>query len=79
MNRNMTPASGQDAPLPRVDPQSTVEEIARRFPAALPVFDKYKIDLCCGGRHALAFVATKHQIPLESILKELDAALEQRS
>jgi regulator of cell morphogenesis and NO signaling len=62
-----------------VDPKLTVAEFYRLYPEALPVFAKYKIDLCCGGRHSLEEVAGKHDIDLEQLVRELEEALKVRS
>lgn len=74
MNIQMPLPSAPDAH--KVIPSMTVSEIVRVFPPAMHVFSNYKIDLCCGGRHPLEMVATKHGLPLEQILCELDAAIE---
>lgn len=59
----------------RIDPKMTVAEISRKYPAAMKVFQKYKIDLCCGGVHPLQMVAEKHKLDLSKILKDLEAAV----
>lgn len=59
----------------KIDPNMTVSEIYARFPAALPVLAKFKIDLCCGGRHSLQLVAEKHGLDLQVLLRELEEAL----
>jgi iron-sulfur cluster repair protein YtfE (RIC family) len=63
----------------KIDPEKTVAELYARHPAGLPVFAKYKIDLCCGGRHSLRTVAEKHGLDLEALLRELEEALEVKS
>jgi iron-sulfur cluster repair protein YtfE (RIC family) len=57
----------------RIQPQMTVQEIWR-YPSALPVFARYRIDLCCGGRHSLEQVAAKHGLDLERLLADLHQA-----
>jgi iron-sulfur cluster repair protein YtfE (RIC family) len=59
----------------KIDPKLTVEEIARRWPATATVLAKYRIDLCCGGKHTLEFVALKHKVELTRLLHELEAAV----
>lgn len=59
--------------------QLTVAEVYRNHPETLPVLQKYKIDLCCGGRHTLEFVAGKHGIDLDQLLRELNESLKVRS
>lgn len=59
----------------RIDPKMTVAEIGKKYPAALQVFEKYRLDLCCGGVHPLQMVAEKHKLDLAKILQELEAAV----
>ena len=62
-----------------VDPHLKVADVYRLYPEVLPVLAKYKIDLCCGGRHSLEEVARKHGIDLAQLLLELGEALQVRS
>lgn len=58
-----------------IDPRMKVAEIARRYPASLPVFARHRIDLCCGGEQPLEVVARKHELDLQQLLRELEEAL----
>jgi len=62
-----------------IDPQMKVADIHRFYPETLPVLAKYKIDLCCGGRHSLEETAEKHGVDLAELLRELEEALKVRS
>lgn len=62
-----------------IDPHLKVADIYRFYPETLPVLAKYRIDLCCGGRHSLEEVAEKRGVDLEELLRELDEALKVRS
>jgi iron-sulfur cluster repair protein YtfE (RIC family) len=59
----------------KISAQMKVSEIYRLYPAALPVLAKYKIDLCCGGRHELEVVAKKHGLDLARLLEDLQEAI----
>jgi iron-sulfur cluster repair protein YtfE (RIC family) len=59
----------------KIDPALPVAEIARRWPATATVLAKYRIDLCCGGKHPLAFVAEKHKLDVAKLVAELEAAI----
>jgi iron-sulfur cluster repair protein YtfE (RIC family) len=50
-------------------------DIVRRWPETLKVFARYKLDLRCGGVHALEFAAQKHGFNLEQMLEKLNAVL----
>jgi len=62
-----------------INPQLKVADICRFYPETLQVLAKYKIDLCCGGRHSLEETAQKHGIDLAQLLRELEEALKVRS
>jgi regulator of cell morphogenesis and NO signaling len=53
-----------------------VGDIARNWPQTMKVFARYKLDLCCGGAHPLAFAAEKHKLDLGQLLGELNDARE---
>jgi iron-sulfur cluster repair protein YtfE (RIC family) len=57
-----------------INPALTVAEIMELYPETRPVFVQYRIDLCCGGRLALADVARTHGIDLKKLIEELLAA-----
>jgi iron-sulfur cluster repair protein YtfE (RIC family) len=62
-----------------IDPHLKVADIYRYYPDTLPVLAKYKIDLCCGGRHPLEEVAEKRGIDLAKLLRDLEEAVKVRS
>jgi regulator of cell morphogenesis and NO signaling len=61
-----------------IEASMKVGDVARIWPETMSVFARYKLDLCCGGAHPLDFVARKHGLDLEQILRELNAAVESR-
>ena len=56
-----------------ITPEMKVGEISRTWPQTMRVFARYRLDLCCGGVHPLAYVAEKHGFSLEEMLAELNA------
>jgi regulator of cell morphogenesis and NO signaling len=55
-------------------PDTTVADIAREVPAAIPVFQAHEIDFCCGGKIPLATACADHQLDVNALLAELNAA-----
>ena len=53
---------------------STVAEMAVANPAVLPVFDKYKIDYCCGGHRSLEDACFRVGADVDQVRKELAIA-----
>lgn len=56
-----------------VDPNLTIGEVVRRYPAALGVFNARGLDTCCGGGLPVVEAAARHGLDLVELL----AALEQ--
>jgi NAD(P)-dependent dehydrogenase (short-subunit alcohol dehydrogenase family) len=51
--------------------EQTIGEIAAKAPAAVRVFEKYRIDYCCGGKRQLDEVCRERGISPETILAEV--------
>lgn len=58
-----------------ITPETSIGEIAATHPAAVPVFQRHRIDFCCGGRQRLAEACAARQIPYELVVRELENAL----
>lgn len=58
-----------------IDPKMKVSEIARLFPQSMRVFERFGLDLCCGGVHPLEVAAERRGLDLAKVLKELEAAV----
>lgn len=56
-----------------INPNLTLNEVVRRYPAALGVFNAYGLDTCCGGALPIVEAARRHGLELSDLL----AALEQ--
>jgi len=59
----------------RFFPTSTVGEVAARFPATVRVFQRRKVDFCCGGTQTLAGLCHDTGISYELLAVELEAAV----
>jgi regulator of cell morphogenesis and NO signaling len=57
-----------------VSPETTVAEIASLLPRAIPVFQRYGIDFCCGGRRALGEVCAEKGIGFDALAGEIASA-----
>ena len=58
------------APLP----EDTVEAAARQSPHGLPILQRFGIDTCCGGHLTLEQAAASAGVPVETVLRALEAA-----
>jgi regulator of cell morphogenesis and NO signaling len=52
----------------------TVAEIALEQPMAIPVFERYGIEYCCGGRMSLAGACEVKDLAIERVVAALEAA-----
>ena len=52
----------------------TVGEIAMEQPLSIPVFERYGIEYCCGGRMPLAEACELKDVAVEKVLAALEAA-----
>lgn len=69
-----TPRRDGRDPSGRLDPETTtVHGAVERIPGAGAVFQRFGIDLCCGGELPLAVAAERHGVELDRLLRELDA------
>jgi regulator of cell morphogenesis and NO signaling len=57
------------------DSTQTVAEIAREHPAAVPVFEAFGIDYCCGGNRPLETACARQNVSLNLMLSNLSSAL----
>ena len=53
----------------------TVRDIALETPSAMPVFENYKIDYCCGGNVSFDEACNKAGVSAGEVWKEIEAAL----
>jgi len=62
---------------PALDPNSTIEEIMRQYPATAPVFDRFGIHSCCGGHASLVEGAQRDAVDAKALLAALREVIEQ--
>lgn len=58
-----------------LSPDITVGELAGRFPATIPVFQRFGIEFCCGGRRTLARACREGGLAYDRVVAELSPAL----
>jgi regulator of cell morphogenesis and NO signaling len=67
------PAEGQNRVMTTFAPPLTVGEIAARFPGSVRVFEKHRIDFCCGGKVPLEEACGKRGLDPAALLEEIQA------
>ncbi len=56
-----------------IDTQTPVAAIARRHPETIKVFQRRRIDFCCGGKHPLGEACAEQGLVTDEVLAELIA------
>ena len=59
----------------QIDGNTTVRELAGRYPQTRKVFEQYGIDYCCGGGRCLAEAAQDGQAALADLIRDIETAL----
>jgi len=54
--------------------EKTLRELVAEIPGAARILEKYRIDYCCGGKHALKAACRERGITQEVLLSELERA-----
>jgi regulator of cell morphogenesis and NO signaling len=57
---------------------TTIGEIAAALPSSVPVFQRHKIDFCCGGKRAIGDLCRDRGLSLNRIASEIEAAAASR-
>jgi hypothetical protein len=70
-------ASTAEKHEPRLDPQLTVAEAARKHPATVPVFAKLGMDACCGGEDSIENAAAHGGLELGDVMHQLEHAIQE--
>lgn len=53
----------------------SVNEMIRRYPATVEVFNQYGIDACCGGADAVADAAVRDGADADALVAELQRVI----
>ena len=57
-----------------IDPAASVNDVISRYPATIPVFNKFGLDTCCGGAAPIVDAARRDGADLDALLEELRKA-----
>jgi regulator of cell morphogenesis and NO signaling len=58
-----------------IDPTASVNDVISRYPATIPVFNKFGLDSCCGGAAPIDAAARRDGADLGALLAELRRAV----
>lgn len=57
--------------------EMVINDVIKRYPKTIAVFNQFKVDACCGGGQPIQVTATRDGIALEPLLEALNRAAEQ--
>lgn len=49
-----------------------INDVVAKYPKTIAVFNKFKVDACCGGGFSIETTAKKDNADMETLLKELN-------
>lgn len=61
-----------------LDTALTINEIVARFPETIPVFNRFGLDICCGGGVRVDEAAQRDGIDSAEVISALRQAIERR-
>lgn len=70
----MSQQTDRNTPRTVIDPQATIGSIALAEPTTITVFERLKLDYCCGGSRPLAEACAEKHLALHEVLAQLEAA-----
>jgi len=59
-----------------ISPDMTLNDVIRKYPNTIGVFNRFNIDSCCGGARALRDMAAQDKVDLDAFIKALKEAAE---
>lgn len=62
-----------------IDPALTLDEVTNRFPETIEVFNRFGMDVCCGGGASLRDAAMRDGVSLPKLQDALREALSSRA
>ena len=53
-----------------------INDVIRKHPETIQVFNEYKVDSCCGGGASIETTAKRDSVDVENLLKALNVAVQ---
>jgi regulator of cell morphogenesis and NO signaling len=61
--------------LPTVDPGTSVNDVLRRWPAAVTALNAFGVDTCCGGGDSLTEAAAQAGVSVDDLIGAITEAI----
>ena len=56
----------------RITGEMVINEVIRRYPRSIAVFNRFRVDSCCGGGESIERTASRDGVAVEALLKALN-------
>jgi regulator of cell morphogenesis and NO signaling len=53
-----------------------INEVIKKYPATIKVFNDYRVDSCCGGGAPIEVTARRDGVDVDGLVRALNAAVE---
>ncbi len=59
-----------------ITPDMTLNEVIRKYPSTMGVFNRFNVDSCCGGARSISAMAAEDKVDVETFIAALKEAAE---
>ena len=59
-----------------ITPDMTLNDVIRKYPNTIGVFNRFNIDSCCGGARSIKDMAAQDKVELDAFIQALKEAAE---
>lgn len=53
----------------------TINDVIRKYPQTIKIFNEYKVDSCCGGGYSIEETASRDAVEVDRLLRALNTAV----
>jgi iron-sulfur cluster repair protein YtfE (RIC family) len=57
-----------------ITPDMTLNEVIRKYPSTMGVFNRFNVDSCCGGARTIRAMAAEDKVDIETFINSLKEA-----
>ncbi len=59
-----------------ITPDMVINDVIKKHPETIKVFNEYKVDSCCGGGASIGTTAKRDGVDVETLVKALNVAVQ---
>jgi len=61
--------------MPAITEDMTINDVIKKYPETMKVFNKHKVDSCCGGGQSIATTAAVSNADIPKLMEDLNAVI----